>query len=318
MKEATPADDLTAAGFATFTRAEWAALARGVPQGSPGAGRPSGDGPVPDDELDEVYRPLGRLLAAVAAGRRDRDRHLSECLGREEPAAPFVIGVAGSVAAGKSTVAEALRSLLEEHPALRPVEVMTTDSFLFANERLERAGLSGRKGYPESYDHPRLIAALAAIRSGVPEVEIPVYSHRDYDIVPGRHQIVAGPGTLIVEGLHVLHAGPTGTGVRGTDSLVSDYLDWSIFVDAAEADLVRWHCERLLEIHRTGSAGAPGFLGWFCSLSEEEARAVAEHSWWGINSGNLREHIAPTRVRASTVLGKGSDHRVGEVRVRTR
>jgi type I pantothenate kinase len=227
-----------------------------------------------------------------------------------------VIGVTGSVAVGKSTVAGQLRAVLEHHPALRPVDVLSTDSFLFPNDRLAARGLSARKGFPESYDRPRLLAALAAIRAGSPAVEVPVYSHRDYDIVPGGHQVIAHPSVLIVEGLDVLQTGPGGDGADGAGSSVSDFLDWSIYVDAAEVDLARWHRERLLDIHRAGSGGASGFLGWFCSLSEDEAAAVADQTWWGINSVNLREHIAPTRGRASVILHKGPDHRMSHVHLR--
>ncbi len=318
MSCVTPPDDLTAAGFRTFTRAQWAATARPA-EGPAGEAAPERTGrvvPPPADEQEAIYEPLCHLLSVAAANRGGRTGQTAAGPGTEV-AAPFIVGVTGSVAVGKSTVAGRLRNGLEGHPALQPVDILSTDSFLFPNEQLAARGLMARKGFPDSYDRLRLIAALTAIRAGVPAVEVPVYSHRDYDIVAGRYQVIARPTVLIVEGLDVLQAGPARDGVPRAGSSVSDFLDWSIYVDAAESDIARWHCERLLDIHRAGSRGAPGFLGWFCSLDEDEAAAIAERSWWGINSVNLREHIAPTRERASMILHKGPDHRVSHVRVRT-
>ena len=212
--------------------------------------RAGGPAPVPVDELEEVYRPLGQLVA-VAAAREDPTGQRTAGHGTEAATAPFVVGVTGSVAVGKSTVAGQLRAVLEGQPALQPVDVLSTDSFLFPNDRLAERGLMARKGFPESFDRPRLIAALRAIRAGVPTVEVPVHSHRDYDIVPGRHQVIARPTVLIVEGLDVLQDGPGEVGAAGAGSSVSDFLDCSIYVDAAETDIARWHRERLLE-HPSG------------------------------------------------------------------
>lgn len=292
-----------APGFATFTRDEWTKLIRSRPCG------PSCDG------LDEIYGPLAHLLGVLASARRERARRVAACLGLEESVPPFVIGVTGSVAVGKSRVAEDLRALLGDEPGHGPVDVLSTDAFLYSNQELEGRGLTARKGFPESYDRARLIAALAAVRGGAAEVDVPVYSHREYDVVPGRRQVIARPAVLIVEGLNVLQLG--GGEERPGGSTVSDYLDWSIYVDADETDILRWHTERLVEICRSASPDAPGFLGWFSSLSATEARAVAEQSWVGINRVNLREHIAPTRVRASMILHKAGDHRVSHVLVRT-
>ncbi len=227
-----------------------------------------------------------------------------------------MVGVAGSVAVGKSTVAAVLQALLGRHPGLRPVEVLSTDAFLYSNAELAARGLSARKGFPESYRWPDLVAALAEVRAGADEVVMPVYSHRDYDIVPGRHQRVCRPATVIVEGLNVLQISRGGDGAPDGSALLSDLLDWSIYVDAAEEDIARWHRQRLLDLHRTGTAESGGFLGWFCSLTKEEAESVAETSWSEINAVNLRAHIAPTRVRADMVLHKGADHRVSHVLVR--
>jgi type I pantothenate kinase len=309
----------TAAGFETFTRRQWAAVGR-----APDAARAAANlgaaggagGPVPPDELAEVYLPLARLLGVVASAGRAGARQLTELLDRRGGPSPFVVGVTGSVAVGKSTVARVLQALLDGDPGLGPAEVLSTDAFLYPNEELIARGLSARKGFPESYDQLGLTASLAALRAGV-EVEVPVYSHRDYDIVPGRHHRIGRPATLIVEGLNVLQTGRDDhSGGGGT--LVSDFLDWSIYVDAAAEDIARWHRERLLALRRTGARDQGGFLGWFCSLDENEARAVAEGTWSGINAVNLKEHIAPTRTRARMILHKDAGHRVSHILVRPR
>jgi type I pantothenate kinase len=300
-----------------------------VGRGSPDTRPAEGDevevavaGLVPPDEVAEVYVPLGRLLGVVASARRAGVRTMAELLDLGAGVPPFVVGVAGSVAVGKSTVAAVVQALLARQPGLRPVEVLSTDAFLYPNAELAARGLSERKGFPETYRWAALLSALAAIRSGVEEVEVPVYSHRDYDIVPGRRHRIGRPGALIVEGLNVLQVGPgRGDPDEGTlprTALASDFFDWSIYVDAAEEDIAGWHRRRLLELHRAGAEGTGGFLGWFCSLSEPEAEAVAEGAWSGINAVNLREHIAPTRARADMILHKDADHRVGDVLVRLR
>ncbi|MGH9081212.1 MAG: type I pantothenate kinase [Acidimicrobiales bacterium] len=312
LVDGPPAGPAPAPGYVTFTREQWATLGRATPARGPdrdGDGDAGvdweADGPVSPGEPVQIYLPLCRLLSAVASAGRARARRVAEFLDVSDGHQPFVIGLAGSVAVGKSTVAREMEALLGRDPDLASVEVISTDSFLYPNDELEARGLSARKGFPESYDRSRLVATLAAVRAGTDEVPVPVYSHRDYDIVPGRHHLVRRPAALIVEGLNVLQVGDdVGRGDGGRDelagyatTLVSDLLDWSIYIDAAEADIARWHSERLLGLRRSGIEDPAGFLGWFCSLSDEEARAVAEGAWSGINSVNLREHIAPTRLR---------------------
>jgi type I pantothenate kinase len=310
------ADPVSAPGFVTFTRPQWADLGRaGRPRGRDG-GVERESGPVAERELVEVYRPLSRLLDTVASARRARAKQVAETLELSCGRGPFLIGVAGSVAVGKSTVARDLARVLSHCPGFSPVDVISTDSFLYPNDELAARGMTDRKGFPESYDRRRLVATLAAVRGGEEGVEIPVYSHRDYDIVPGRCHRVDRPAAVIVEGLNVLQVGPYGAGGSDPPTPVSDFLDWSIYVDAAEADIARWHRQRLFGLRRAGPGEATGFLRWFCSLSEEEARAVVASAWTGINSVNLRDHIAPTRVRASMILYKQADHRVSHVLVR--
>ncbi len=230
---------------------------------------------------------------------------------------PFVIGVTGSVAVGKSTVAGHLGALLGRDPRFGSVEVISTDAFLYPNDELAARELTARKGFPESYRWSALVAALAAIRAGV-EVEIPIYSHRDYDIVPGRRHRIGRPATVIVEGLNVLQVSRGEGGAPVGSAMVSDFCDWSIYVDAAEDDIAQWHRQRLLALRRTGPKDPTGFVRWFCSLSEEESEAMAEGSWSGINAVNLQAHIAPTRGRADMILHKGADHRVSHILVRPR
>jgi type I pantothenate kinase len=310
-----------APGFVTFTRQQWAALGRAgrAQDAVMGVGVDAeAGGEVPPDELVEIFLPLGRLLSAVASAGRARSRQVAALLDLHDARPPFVVGVTGSVAVGKSTVARQLGAVLGGDPALPSVEIISTDSFLYSNDELAARGLTARKGFPESYDRPRLVAALAAVRAGAEAVEVPVYSHRDYNIVRGRQRLVRRPAALVVEGLNVLQVGRGDEGTSSPATPVSDLLDSSIYVDASEADIARWHRERLLGLRRAGTEDPTGFLGWFCSLSDHEAQTVAEGAWSGINAVNLREHIAPTRLRASVILHKGADHRVSHVLVRPR
>lgn len=317
-----------------FTRQQWASLGPGTAGGVSGTGALPAAGaasPVPDDEVIEVYLPLCGLLAELAAARVAGTRQVLAHLGVEGGDPPFVVGVAGGVAVGKSTVAAMLGSLLAHWPELAPVEVIATDAFLYPNRELEARGLTARKGFPESYDWDRLLTTLAAVRAGAEEVTVPVYSHQDYDIVPGAHRSIIRPSTLVVEGINVLQISrATGSDPDGADPdgavpdgavsdgcvPVSDFLDWSIYVDAAEQDAARWHIDRLLGLRRAAGDHPSGFLAWFCSLDDGEAENVARQSWSHINAVNLREHILPTRARASMVVDKGPDHRVRRVSVR--
>jgi type I pantothenate kinase len=221
-----------------------------------------------------------------------------------------MIGIAGGVAVGKSTVARVVRSLLAGG-GRTAVQLVSTDAFLYPNRVLESRGLAGRKGFPETYDRDALLATLAAVRSGSSPVTVPVYSHRAYDILDGEHQLIEAPDIVVVEGLTVLQ---TGTADDTDPRVVSDYLDLAVYIDAEEEDAAAWHTERLLGL-RTETGGGP-FVEWLSSLSDDEAHEVARLSWSEINLVNLRRHVAPTARRAHVVLRKDRAHRVHEVLVR--
>jgi type I pantothenate kinase len=220
-----------------------------------------------------------------------------------------VIGVAGSVAVGKSTIARVLEALLARWPHHPSVDLVTTDGFLFPNAVLEDRGLMERKGFPESYDRAALVDFVARASAGEDHLEIPVYSHIRYDIVDGERRVISRPDILIIEGLNVLQAGDSG-------AFVSDYFDFSIFVDAEVEDIKRWYVERFLTLQQTAFAQPDAYFRRFSQLSEQEAVEVAEGIWHRINEVNLVENIQPTRDRASLILEKAGDHSVRKVRLR--
>ena len=265
--------------------------------------------PISVGEVQDVFLPLAQLLALIAQTTRDAQRRIDDYLGEERVTAPFIIGIAGGVAVGKSTTARVLQVLLRRTGT---TDLLTTDGFLWPNDTLEARGMLDRKGFPESYDQRRLVETLRAVRAGEPEVPTPVYSHLSYDIVPGEFQIIRQPAILIVEGLNVLQASTRGSSpTRG----VSDSFDVSIYVDAAETDVARWFSERLFALR--SAANEPGsFFHGLASLSEGEFTALAEHVWNRVNLVNLRQNVAPTRGRADLIVEKGSDHLVDRILLR--
>ena len=269
--------------------------------------------PISVQEVVDIYLPLAELLTLIAETRRDAQRRIGAFLGEDRARVPFIIGIAGGVAVGKSTTARLLQTLLRNGNGRRCVELLTTDGFLFPNAHLEARGLMSRKGFPESYDQRRLIDALAAIRAGDQEVATPVYSHLSYDIVPDEFQIIRRPDFLIVEGLNVLQV--TTRRVSPGHVVVSDFFDVSIYVDAAETDVARWFSERLLALRSV--LNEPGsFFHRLASLSDGDVSALAAHVWDQVNVVNLRENIAPTRGRAHLIMEKGSDHLVQRILLR--
>ena len=221
--------------------------------------------------------------------------------------------MAGSVAVGKSTTARLLRELIARWPATPRVSLVTTDGFLLPNAELERRGLLGRKGFPESYDRRALLRFVASVKAGRAEVTAPVYDHIVYDIVPGEQITVRSPDVLIVEGLNVLQpARPTGR----SNLAVSDFFDFSIYVDARTDDVRQWYVDRFLSLRQTSFAQPGSYFRRYADLSDDEARAVGRQIWDDINAPNLEENIKPTRERATLVLRKGADHSIEHVRLR--
>jgi len=304
----------TTSPFLEVDRRDWAALAptMDLPLSEVEIVQLRGLGDVLDmQEVSEVYLPLSRLLNLYAAGARDLHDATTRFLGATSASTPFVIGVAGSVAVGKSTIARLLRELLVRWDSTPRVELVTTDGFLFPNAELERRGLMERKGFPESYDRRALLRFVSQVKSGAPEVRSPFYSHLHYDIVKDAEIVVRRPDVLIVEGLNVLQ--PPAPGHR---LAVSDLFDFTIYVDARTTDIARWYVDRFLSLQQGAFANPRSYFHRFASLTEDEARARANHIWKTINEPNLIGNILPTRARASLVLRKDASHAVSSVLLR--
>jgi type I pantothenate kinase len=301
--------------FIAYDRQTWAGLAASTPLPLTAADveRIRGIGEMIDlEEVDTIHRPLSRLLHLHAGASRRLYAARQEFLRDGAARVPYVIGIGGSVAVGKSTTARLLVELLARWPGTPRVALVPTDGFLLPNAVLERRGLMNRKGFPESYDRHALIRFLTQVKSGLSDVAAPVYSHLTYDIVPDRRTVVRDPDILIVEGLNVLQPPRV-----GQDSLaVSDLFDFSIYIDAATADIRQWYLDRFLELRQTSFARPESYFHRYASLSDAEASAMAAQIWSAINEPNLVRNILPTRARATLVLRKAADHRVSQVLLR--
>ena len=300
--------------YISFSRAEWAALRASTPLTLTEADVVELRGinvALSISEVENVYLPLSRLLNLYVRASHQLFSVTDTFLGKPNTPVPYVIGVAGSVAVGKSTSARVLQALLSRWPDHPRVDLVTTDGFLLSNSVLEERNLMNRKGFPESYDRRRLLEFVANLKSGAEEVTMPVYSHLAYDIVPGEVRQVRRPDILIVEGLNVLQGGATG-------AFVSDYFDFSIYVDADPVDIEEWYVARFLTLRDTAFRDPASYFHRYVSLSDDEAIAEGRRIWREINLVNLGANILPTRDRATLILHKDADHGVRGVSLRRR
>jgi type I pantothenate kinase len=305
--------------YVELDRAAWAALAESVesPLSRSEIDRLRGLGDELDlDEVREVYLSLSRLLSLYVRHAGDLHRATEKFLDRPQPPrTPFVIGIAGSVAVGKSTTARLLRELLARWPEHPNVELVTTDGFLLPNAELIRRGILDRKGFPESYDRKALLRFVIDVKSGRDDVAVPQYSHLKYDVMPDDVLVLKRPDIVLVEGLNVLQPGRAREDGR-TSLAVSDFFDFSIYVDAAVGDVRSWYVDRFLRLRETAFRDPASYFTRYADLSVPEAVAQAERLWDTINGPNLATNIKPTRSRASLVLRKDADHSVRWIRLR--
>ena len=262
------------------------------------------------DEVAAIYLPLTRLINLYVSATQNLHKVSATFLGAMAPKVPYVIGIAGSVAVGKSTFARILQALLARWPDHPRVDLITTDGFLFPNAVLDDRGIMNRKGFPESYDTKALLSFLRDVKSGTTEVTAPVYSHVVYDIVDDERVVINQPDILILEGLNVLQVGSE------SNEFVSDYFDFSIYIDAEEADIEQWYIDRFQALRETVFRDPDSFFQHYAHLTDAEAVEMARTIWREINGKNLVENIDPTKSRASLLVKKGADHRVTKVNLR--
>ncbi len=304
--------------YRRFSREEWASLRADMPltlTADDLARLQSLNDPISLEEVIAIYLPLSRLLALYVAATQGLFKATQRFLGAEDGKMPYIIGIAGSVAVGKSTTARLLKALLSRWPNTPKVELVTTDGFLHPNATLARDGLMERKGFPESYDGTALLRFLSQIKAGQRHVRAPVYSHLVYDVVPGEFIEVDRPDILIVEGLNVL--APNRPQRDGNERpFVSDYFDFSVFVDAEIPLIEQWYVDRFMRLRGTAFRDPKSFFRKYATLSDAAARETALSLWNRINLVNLRENILPTRLRAGLILTKGASHRIEQVALR--
>lgn len=299
--------------FLTFDRQQWAELRKSVPlQLTEQDLKPllGFNEELSLDEVSTIYLPLARLINYYIEENLRRQAVLNRFLGGNKGKVPYIISIAGSVAVGKSTSARILQSLLSHWPETRKVDLITTDGFLYPLNILQERNLLQKKGFPISYDTPKLITFLADIKSGKPNVKAPIYSHLTYDIIPDQFNVVDQPDILILEGLNVLQTG------NSAQTFVSDFVDFSIYVDADEALLQEWYIRRFLKFRQSAFNDPNSYFKHYANLSEQEAITIATQIWNSINGLNLKENILPTRERANLILTKGADHAVQLVRLK--
>ena len=304
--------------YRDFTRSDWARLRADTPMTLNEAELDELRGlndQVSMDEVAKIYLPLSRLLSLYVESAQDLFRDTQNFLGGNGAKVPYVIGMAGSVAVGKSTTARILRSLLARWPNHPKVDLLTTDGFLLPNAELENRGLMNRKGFPESYDVQQLLRVLSDIKAGKRNVKAPVYSHLSYDVVPDKHVTFDAPDILVVEGLNVLLTGAPPSGGTAVP-FVSDFFDFSVYMDADEEVLRRWYIERFFRLRETAFRNPKSYFHRYASLTDEVTQEIANNIWESINLVNLRENVLPTRYRADLILRKEEDHAIQTVKLR--
>lgn len=310
--------ELQISPYRQFTREEWARLRADTPMTLEKRELDQLSGIIDElsvDEVEEIYLPLSRLLNLYVAAAQKLHAVTSTFLGRSDGKVPFIIGVAGSVAVGKSTTARVLKALLARWPDHPRVDLITTDGFLYPNRELESRSIMNRKGFPESFDTGRLLKFLADVKSGKETIEAPVYSHFHYDILAGQRTIIERPDILIVEGLNVLQ--PAVLPKDGAAiPFVSDFFDFSIYIDAEPEIIQAWYLARFMRLRSTAFRDPASYFHRYATLSPDHAVQRALEIWRTINLRNLEENILPTRRRARLILRKGEDHRVCSVALR--
>jgi type I pantothenate kinase len=305
--------------YRTFTRAEWAALREDTPmtlRSEEVTRLRSMHDRLDMSEVEEIYLPLSRLLSMYVAATQRLFRAQQRFLGTEDVKMPYIIGIGGSVAVGKSTTARVLQALLARWPNVPKVDLITTDGFLYPNAVLERETLMDRKGFPESYDLPALLRFLTDVKAGRRPTRAPIYSHLVYDVMPNHWVEIDRPDILIVEGLNVLQAGRLPSKDGEVIPFVSDFFDFSIYLDAEEEVLRTWYVNRFLTLRGTAFSDPKSYFHRYSKLTDDEATATATDIWTRINLVNLHENILPTRRRADLILKKSESHGVGEVSLR--
>ncbi|MGL9769391.1 MAG: type I pantothenate kinase [Sodalis sp. (in: enterobacteria)] len=306
--------------YLQFSRKQWAALRNSVPLTLSKTEIVKLKGineNLSIKEVTDIYLPLSRLLNFYIISNLRCQGVLEQFLGTDGLRIPYIIGIAGSVAVGKSTTARILQALLSRWPEHRTVELVTTDGFLHPNSVLKQRNLMKKKGFPESYDIRSLVNFISKVKSGMPHMTAPIYSHMIYDIVPDKKKIISQPDILILEGLNVLQSS---SDYKHTPHhvFVSDFVDFSIYVDAPETLLQSWYINRFLKFHQSAFSNPDSYFHHYSKLSKQEAIAIASQLWKEINGRNLQQNISPTRNRANLILGKNANHAVEKVRLRNR